>query len=326
MRMITPIMSLALYAATASSIANAQEQVVSQSATQNHTKSDELSFHNIFTLSRTVISSSQYYQLKSGSLIEAIAGFTAGTSQVDTALTTRNEAVKGSNLAAGAFYALSPIVVLGVNAKYNTIKVTNVIKNDNTLVSPSITVSPFSFLSLGLQANFIRGHEKAAGQPSQKPNAGTLTLGLSAHQEMWEATAVVTSKHKDLDNPSNNQPQDLGFHARYRIDLPITLGVSYDQKDYSSFHENGIDLKNEATAGVHMESAMSESFSIEVDYFATTSIAGVKNHDGTEFVLLGQALVSDTVEAGASLSYRTTDGKATNVNTTNPSLFVAAHF
>jgi hypothetical protein len=148
---------------------------------------------------------------------------------------------------------------------------------------------------------------------------------MTAHRETWEGTIVLSTK-KDGGDDEMSIPQMVGLHGRYRIIEPITLGVSFEQRDFSAIASEDIDEEDETTLGVHMEAAMSENFAVEFDYYSKTAVDGAKDSDGSEFVLLGQTLLTPTLEAGAQLSYETVEGDGEDTKLVRPGIFVSSKF
>jgi long-subunit fatty acid transport protein len=233
--------------------------------------------------------------------------------------------VKGTAFGAAAFVAVNPSLVLGLRATQERAEYENTAKEKNTVLQPSVTYSPVSGLSLAAQVNIIRASLKIEGADELTSKVNNFTLGMTAHQEAWEGTVVISTK-KDGDEEELAIPQKVGLHGRYRIAEPITLGLSFEQRDYSSIAEDGFEAEDETRIGVHMEASVSETVAVEFDYYATTADHGEKDSDGSEFVLLGQTLLTSTLEAGLQLAYETIDANGQDSKLVRPGLFLSTKF
>lgn len=286
---------------------------------------EESSFHNILTTSRTIISPSQYYQHKEGILVEADIASSDGSIKVEDGPLRTDLDIKGTAFGAAGFIAINPSLVLGLRALQDRAEYENTLKNKNIVLQPSVTYSPVPGLSVAAQVNILRTSFKAEGADEKTSKANNFTLGMTAHQEAWEGTIVLSTK-KDGGTNEQSIPQKVGLHGRYRIAEPITLGLSFEQRDFSAISGEGFDDEDETRIGVHMEAAMSETFAVEFDYYSTTAEAGDKDSDGSEFVLMGQTLITPTLEAGVQVSYATVDGDGIDSKLVRPGLFVSAKF
>lgn len=287
---------------------------------------EEASFHNMLSVSRTILSPSQYYQVKEGAVVEADLGSSDGSIEIKIPTIAQDRDIKGSHYGVAGFIAVNPSLVFGLKAAQERLDFEKLSKIEELALHPSVTFSPVAGLSLAAQVNIIRGSEHLEGSAEKSSDRNNFTFGMTAHQANWEATAVLSTKKEDDDNAAGSIPQEIGLHARYRLIAPITLGLSYEQSDDSGIAAAGTEAKDQTRIAVHMEAAMSEMFAVEVDYFATTHDSGVKDQDSSEFVLLAQALLSPTLEAGARLSYDNVNGNEIDVKRVSPGLFIAAKF
>ncbi len=281
------------------------------------------SFHNFLSVSRTIISPSQYYQLDAGSLIELDGESTDGSLELRTPAAALDRDIKGSSVGAAGFLALNPALVIGVKTGQVHAHVKTTERIEESWINPSLTYNPVPALSLGVQVNFIRGEEKPQGAPSLDRATNTFTFGMTAHREEWEVTAVLSTAKKDEDNAFNSVPQNLGLHARYRTFELVTLGLSYVQFDNTAVARDSANTVDESRLGFHLEAAMSETFSLEIDTIRSRQVFGEKSQNGNETVILGQTLLTSTLEAGAKITYNTISGPNREFKTVSPGLFLA---
>lgn len=286
---------------------------------------EESSFHNILTTSRTIISPSQYYQHREGILLEADAFSSDGSVKIQAGQLRTDLDIKGAEFGVGGFIALSPNLVLALTANQSRVEYENTFKSKDTILQPSVTYSPVEGLSVAAQVNIYRSTFKYEDSDDKTTKLNNFTFGMTAHQEAWEGTVVLSTKKEGGDDEAS-LPQEVGLHGRYRMIEPITLGVSFEQSDFTGVAPEGADDEDETKIGVHMESAMSETFAVEVDYYSTTGVDGVKDSDGSEFVLLGQTLITPALEAGVQVSYSTVDASGIDSKQVRPGLFVSAKF
>jgi len=289
-------------------------------------QAEDLAFHNILTVSRSIISPSQYYQMKEGILIEAAAATVDGSLDVRSNTFAAERDIKGSELNGGAFLAINPSLVFGVTSSQTNLHVKATGKVEERSVNPSVAYSPIAALTLGAQINLLRGENKPQTTPTIHRKTNNFAFGMTAHEETWEATAVLSTAKKDEDNAFNSLPQTIGLHGRYRVFEPVTLGLTYEQSDYTAVTPDSVDSKDQSHVGVHVEAAMSENFSLELDYTATHNESGVNKRTENETVILWQFLINPTLEGGAKLTYNTLSAPNTEVKRVSPGLFVAARF
>jgi hypothetical protein len=266
-------------------------------------------FENNLTVSRSIVSPSQFYQVKPGTLLELDGGATNG--KVEGA--SPSQKLKGSDFGFGGFYAQNPSLVYGLVLKQSIGDVENGIKTTDFQISPSIAFSPSEFFTLGAQVNVLDSKSQAQGNLKNQLSALGLstededksytygTLGFTVHDKnLWEASAYISNRSKDGDG--EQKPQVIGTLARYRLLESLTLGLSLQHTFYNETDTEGT-YKNETQYGFHLATPIAHIAQVEFDYLTYEHPSGDPAAHANEYNLLAQFSVSSSINLGFVLNY-----------------------
>jgi hypothetical protein len=261
-------------------------------------------FENFLLSSPSIVSPSQYYQVKGGRF-EALAGVLSGTDE-DKASGTESDS-SGQLLGAGYAQALSSQLVLGADLRYAAVK-TDVgagdVEGSSTEIRPTVAFTLTPMFSLGASINVVSGKfDTPAGDDSF--NYNTFTLGGTLHQDLWEATLALTTANEDDEDLNANSPQTISVHGRYKIMPVLTLGARFDQADYPGIEPAGITLETESSWALILESAVSDNSRVEVAFLSTSNSGGSDGNDETELFLSGGFDLAPNMELGGQIRYTT---------------------
>lgn len=273
-------------------------------------------FENFLLSSPSIVSPSQYYQVKGGRF-EAIAGVKSGTAEIKSANVDVD--LSGQILGAGYAQALSSQLVLGADVLYNVDKreAGGQDSEDNeTEIRPTVAFSISPLFSLGASINIMSGEKEGSGSNSESFNYNTFTVGGTLHQDLWEASLALTTANEDDDKPAARSPQTLTVHGRYKIMPVLALGVRYDQADYAGVQASGElpEAETESNFGIMLESAISDNSRVEVAFQSVSNWRGSDGMDLTRIFLSGGFDLAPNLELGGQLNFESADSDTTKLN------------
>jgi hypothetical protein len=274
------------------------------------------SFENFLLSSPSIVSPSQYYQVKGGRF-EALVGMRSGT--YETKGTGGVEAdLSGQALGAGYAQALSSQLVLAADVSYNTTKVevsgTSAEGND-TEIRPTVAFSISPLFSLGASININSG-EDDDGTDTESYSYTTFTLGGTLRQDLWEASVAYTTANEDDEKTSARSASELSLHGRYKIMPVLALGLRYDQIDHAGVQASGEtpEAETESSFGVVLESAISDNSRVEVAFLSTSNLDGEDGNDATRIFLSGGFDLAPNLELGGQIFFDSADSDTDKVS------------
>jgi hypothetical protein len=267
------------------------------------------SFENFLLSSPSIVSPSQYYQVKGGRF-EALVGLKSGTYESKGAGGTEFD-LNGQALGAGYAQALSSQLVLGADVYYNTFKLEvdgSSQENKATEIRPTVAFSISPLFSLGASININSG-EDDNGTDTESFSYNTFKLGGTLHQDLWEASVVYTTANEDDEKFSARSPSELTVHGRYKFMPVLALGFRYDQIDHAGVQASGEAPKDETESsfGVVLESAVSDASRVEVAFQSTSNLSGEDGNDATRIFLSGGFDLAANMELGAQIIFDSAD-------------------
>ncbi|HYX35691.1 MAG TPA: hypothetical protein VE954_21555 [Oligoflexus sp.] len=281
-------------------------------------------FENFLLSSPSIVSPSQYYQVKGGRF-EALAGLVNGTA--DSKPATSEADISGQNLAAGYAQALSSQLVLGADVHYVTSELENAgaeFTGSETEIKPTVAFSLNPMFSLGASINIISGEDEApAGSESYSYN--TFTVGATVHQDLWEASLALTTSNEDEDKPNANAAQTISLHGRYKIMPVLALGLVFDQADYGGIEGPTQTLETETTYGVILESAVSDNSRVEVAFLSVGNESGNEDSDATQIFLSGGFDLAPAMELGGQLAFSSGESDTSEYSFNSYALTLSMH-
>jgi len=260
-------------------------------------------FENFLLSSPSIVSPSQYYQVKGGRF-EALAGLLSGTFETKPATTDTD--VSGQTLAAGYAQALSSQLVLAADVYFDqsTSDFGGIdIESSETEIAPKVAFSISPIFSLGAAINIFSGEDESITGTSESYSYNTFTVGGTLHQDAWEATLALTTANKDDEKASANSAQSISLHGRYKIMPVLALGVLFEQADYPGIEQTGEALETESTYGVVLESAISDNSRVEVAFKSVANSSGDDGSDATLIFLGGGFNLAPNLELGGQLQF-----------------------
>ncbi len=283
-------------------------------------------FENFLLSSPSIISPSQYYQVKGGRF-EALAGIVNGTA--DSKPATSEADISGQNLAAGYAQALSSQLVLGADVHYVSSTLENggaEFTGTETEIKPTVAFSLNPMFSLGASINIISGEDEApAPIGSDSYSYNTFTVGATVHQDLWEASLALTTSNEDEDKPNANSAQTISLHGRYKIMPVLALGLVYDQADYGGIEGPTQTLETETTYGVILESAVSDNSRVEVAFLSVGNEDGDEGADSTQIFLSGGFDLAPAMELGGQLVFSSGESDTSEFSFNSYALTLSMH-
>lgn len=276
------------------------------------------SFENFLLSSPSIVSPSQYYQVKGGRF-EALVGVVNGT---DTDKDTDTETdSNGTQLGAGYAQALSSQLVLGADVKYVSGKQDGTpddLEISGTEIRPSVAFSLSPLFTLGASININTGKIEQ-GSASESVSYNTFTLGGTVHQELFEASLAFTTSAEDDEKPWNRSPQTITVHGRYKFMPVLALGLRYQQADWAGVQASDElpEDETESSYGVILESAVSDNSRIEVAFISTSNSVGNDGDDETEIFLSGGFDLAPNMEIGGQIGFNSGDSESTESSGTS---------
>ncbi|HET9237309.1 MAG TPA: porin [Oligoflexus sp.] len=276
------------------------------------------SFENFLLSSPSIVSPSQYYQVKGGRF-EALAGVIKST---DTDKDTDTDTDRnGTQLGAGYAQALSSQLVLGAHVKYasDTRDVTpDDLETTATEIRPSVAFSVSPLFTLGASININTG-KLEQGSASESVSYNTFTLGGTVHQELLEASLAFTTSAEDDEKPWNRSPQTITVHGRYKFMPVLALGLRYEQADWPGVQASGEQPKDETESSyaVILESAVSDNSRVEVAFISTSNSIGTDGDDTTEIFLGGGFDLTPNMELGGQIRFNSGESDSTKSSGTD---------
>jgi hypothetical protein len=273
-------------------------------------------FENFLLSSPSIVSPSQYYQVKGGRF-EAIAGVKSGTSETKPATTDTD--LSGQILGAGYAQALSSQLVLGADVIYNTEKQEAGgadLEDSKTEIRPTVAFSISPLFSLGASINIVSGDDENLAGDSESLSYNTFTVGGTLHQDLWEASLALTTANEDDDKPAARSPQTIRVHGRYKIMPVLALGVRYDQADYAGVQASGElpEAETESNFGLTLESAISDNSRVEVAFQSVSNFRGIDGVDLTRIFLSGGFDLASNLELGGQITFDSADADTSKFN------------
>lgn len=263
-------------------------------------------FENFLLSSPSIVSPSQYYQVKGGRF-EAMAGVLNFTSEDKDSGEEFDSS--GQVLGAGYAQALSSQLVLGADVRYIGTKTDfqpSDLESSSTEIRPTVAFSLSPIFSLGASVNILSGKsDSPAGDDSYSAN--TFTVGGTLHQDLWEASLALTTANDDEDNFDASSPQTIAVHGRYKLMPVLTLGARFEQADYPGIEPAGATLETETSYAVILESAVSDNSRVEVAFLSTSNSGGSDGEDDTEIFLSGGFDLQPNLELGGQIRYTTSE-------------------
>jgi hypothetical protein len=265
---------------------------------------DEASgFDNFLLSSPSIVSPSQYYQVKAGRF-EALAGVLSGT--FETKPVTTDIDFSSQTLTAGYAQALSNQIVLGADARFVNNSVDfggSESESSDTEITPKLAFSISPIFSLGASINIHSGDEEPIVGSTESYSYNTFTVGGTLHQDAWETTLTLTTANKDDEKASANSAQTISLHGRYKIMPVLALGVLFEEADYPGIEQTGEILEKEASYSVILESAISDNSRVEVAFKSITHNLGENGSDATLIFLGGGFNLAPKFELGGQLQF-----------------------
>jgi hypothetical protein len=267
------------------------------------------SFENFLLSSPSIVSPSQYYQVKGGRF-EALVGLRSGTFESKGAGGTEVD-LSGQALGAGYAQALSSQLVLGADVTYDTAKFEvggTTSENTSTEITPTVAFSISPLFSLGASIN-INSSEEDDGTDTESYSYNTFTVGGTLHQDLWEASIAYTTANEDDEKLGARSPSELTLHGRYKLMPVLALGLRYDQIDHAGVQASGEtpEAETESSFGLVLESAVSDNSRVEVAFLSTSNSGGEDGSDTTRIFLSGGFDLAANLELGGQIIFDSGD-------------------
>ena len=264
---------------------------------------EEQNFENFLLKSHSIVSPSQYYQVKGGRF-EGLASSLSGSLK-DKGPSVGSVNLSGYEVAAGVAQGVinNQLVVAAEvdtnrsSAKFGT--ATN--RVTTTEIKPAVALSIASMVSVGAAILFVNDEEKLTGADAVTTSFNVFTLGATAHLDAWEASFAVTTENKDDVKTQANSPQTLALHGRYKFNPALTLGGVYSQRDFAHLAPPRSTAEAEANYGLVLESALADHAAVEVAFISTNNRLGLKDDAATTIDLKGFYKVNPSLQVGAWL-------------------------
>lgn len=274
------------------------------------------SFENFLLSSPSIVSPSQYYQVKGGRF-EALVGLKSGTYETKGAGGGEAD-ISGQSLGAGYAQALSSQLVLGADVLYNTSKFevgNTTLEGNDTEIRPTVAFSISPLFSLGASININSG-EDDDGTDTESYSYNTFTVGGTLHQDLWEASLALTTANEDDEKASARSPQQIAVHGRYKFMPVLALGLRYEQLDHAGVQASGETPKaeTESSFGVVLESAVSDNSRVEVAFLSTSNLNGEDGNDATRIFLSGGFDLAANLELGGQIIFDSADSDTDKVS------------
>lgn len=268
---------------------------------------EEHDFENFLLSSPSIISPSQFYQVKGGRF-EAQAGILNGS--LESKDPTDGDAdISGNILGVGYAQALNQQLVLAADVDYLSRKVESdgsKYETTETVIRPTVSFSVSPMFSLGASVN-IKSDKAEDDTDSESVSYTTFNLGATVHQDAFEASLALTTKNSDDEKPAADSPQIIRLHGRYKVLPVLALGVRFDQSDYPGIEPAGVTLETETSYGLILESAFNELASVEVAFLSTSNKFGRKGQDETDIHLGGAYKIASNIELGGRVNLKSVE-------------------
>ncbi len=267
---------------------------------------EEQGFDNFLLSSPSIMSPSQYYQVKGGRFEALLATGSSSFESKPSGVTNDS-----TNQALEAGYAqglMNNQLVIGADISFDTLTQDDD-KDTETTLKPTVAFNVTPLLSLGAALNVVSGKSEAAGS-SESMSYNTFTIGATLHQDAWEGSVAVTTENKDDKKSQNNSPQVLSVHGRYKLMPVLSLGLKLDQTDHGALAAAGQTAETESAYSLILESGFSDEFGIEVAFQSASNVSGIKDTNSTLIFLGGQYKLASNLSIGAQINLITLENDA----------------